>query len=190
MTSLLTTTVLTALEIAGCLLAADFLAGLLHWVEDTYLVPGRNALLDRLIVQPNIEHHRKPGGIREGTYWETNCVTIAICAVAAAVCAAFRVHGWEVYFTLLVGSQSNQFHAWSHTSNPPRAVAWLRKIKLLQSAKSHAVHHKAPYGVRYCTTTPLLNPVLDGIGFWRGLERILERFGVKVVRATQARGGY
>jgi hypothetical protein len=38
--------------------------------------------------------------------------------------------------------------------------------------------------------TDYLNPLLDGIGFWRTLERGLVRCGATVLRATAARGGY
>jgi hypothetical protein len=44
--------------------------------------------------------------------------------------------------------------------------------------------------MRYCTTTVFLNPLLDGLGFWRGLERIGEMFGAHVYRATPIRDGY
>ncbi len=182
--------VLVVLQIAVCLLTADFLAGLLHWIEDTFLVPGKNELLDRLVVGPNIDHHKKPGGIREGTYWEVNCVTIGIAVVATVAMVLLRVHAWEVYLTILIASQSNQIHAWGHTSNPPGLVGRLQRAGILQSARYHAVHHKAPYGVRYCTTTPLLNPVLDHTGFWRALEWSLARCGATVQRASAARGGY
>ena len=188
--NLLITLLTVAIEAFLCLLVADFLAGLIHWAEDTWLAPGRNALIDRWVVEPNIEHHRRPGGIRQGTYWETNAVTLAICAGVALVAAAVGVHAWEVWFTIAIASQANQFHAWAHTSNPPRPVAWLQRIGLLQSAAHHAVHHKRPYGMRYCTTTPFLNPILDGLGFWRGLEWLGERLGAQVVRATPLRAGY
>ena len=181
---------LVILKIAACLVVADFLAGLLHWAEDTYLVPGKSDFLDRMIVLPNLDHHKKPGGIREGTYWSTNRVTMSIAALGALGAVLMGVHAWEVYLTLAIASQSNQIHAWGHTSRPPAVVAFLQKIKVLQSAKHHAVHHKAPYGVRYCTTTPFLNPILDRTNFWRGLEWLSERCGAKVVRATEARNGY
>lgn len=190
MTNLLLAALGVALHAFECLLIADFCAGFLHWAEDTWLAPGRNALLDRWIVEPNIEHHRRPGAIRQGTYWETNAVTICISAALAALFAASGVHAWEAYLVLLIGSQSNQLHAWSHTANPPPPIAWLQRIHLLQSASEHAVHHKRPYGVRYCTTTNVLNPILDGAGFWRALESVAEFFGAKVYRATEERHGY
>jgi hypothetical protein len=68
------TFVLIAATVAGhallCLLAADFLAGLLNWAEDTWLRQGISPLIDRLVVAPNVEHHQRPGGIRQATYWE------------------------------------------------------------------------------------------------------------------------
>jgi ubiquitin-conjugating enzyme E2 variant len=66
----------------------------------------------------------------------------------------------------------------------------LQRIGLLQSTKHHAQHHVRPYASRYCTWTNYLNPVLDGIGFWRAAETILVRCGATVMRATPARGGY
>jgi len=57
---------------------ADFITGLMHWAEDTWLVPGKSALLDRWIVNDNIDHHRFPGKIRAGQYWATNRVCIAL----------------------------------------------------------------------------------------------------------------
>lgn len=178
------------LHVAVCLLVADFIGGLLHWAEDTYLAPGKNAFLDTYVVLPNIDHHRKPGGIREGSYWEINKVVITLAAIAAAIFAALGIHAWEWYLTALIASQSNQIHAWGHTSNPPRPVAWLQRTGVLQSAKVHAAHHKSPYRVRYCTTTAFLNPVLDHVGFWRGCKAVLARVGVTAVGATPARGGF
>jgi ubiquitin-conjugating enzyme E2 variant len=173
-----------------CLLVADFLAGLIHWGEDTWLRPGISPLLDAWIVLPNVEHHQRPGGIRQATYWENNRITMAIAAVPTVILALCGVHAWEPYLTLLIASQSDQIHMWGHCANPPLVVRWLQRVGLFQSARHHAQHHKRPYGVRYCTTTAYLNPILDGTRFWRGLEWICERCGARVYRATPARNGY
>lgn len=174
---------------AGCLLAADFLTGLLHWVEDTWLAPGKSELLDRWVINDNIGHHRTPGGIRAGHYWSTNRVCIVLAAAAASLCAFAGVRAWEPYAVLLVLAQSNQLHLWAHTSRPPAIVALLQRARILQSARHHAKHHKSPYAVRFCTVTELLNPLLDGLHFWRALEAIAVFFGATIKRATPARGG-
>lgn len=57
-------------------------------------------------------------------------------------------------------------------SHPNRA---LQSVGVLQSPAHHARHHKDPFASHFCAGTNLLNPVLEAIGFWRGLE---------------ARGGY
>jgi plasmanylethanolamine desaturase len=174
----------------ACLFAVDFITGVIHWLEDTWTALGRSKLLDRYVVRDNIEHHRKPGAIRNGTYWETNRVCIALAFVTACVLMLCGVHAWEAYAIVALASQSNQVHKWAHCANPPRAIRWLQRCGILQSPAHHAEHHKRPYANRYCTTTNFLNPVLDDMHFWRGLEWLIERCGVRVQRATQARQGY
>jgi plasmanylethanolamine desaturase len=181
---------LGAFSLFGCLLAVDLISGFLHWAEDTWLAPGRSKLLDRFIVNDNVEHHRKPGGIRAGNYWATNRVCIVLGAIAAGILVACHVDAWQAYVIVALASQSNQVHLWSHSSTPPRPVEWLQSIGLLQSRAMHAKHHKNPYASNFCTMTDYLNPLLDGIGFWRTLESAIVHCGATVVRATPARGGY
>ncbi|HEY6233823.1 MAG TPA: fatty acid desaturase CarF family protein [Candidatus Elarobacter sp.] len=173
-----------------CLFAVDFITGVVHWAEDTWTALGRSKLLDTYVVRDNIEHHRKPGAIRRGTYWESNRVCIVLALGAACVLVLFGVHAWQAYVIVALASQSNQVHKWAHCANPPLAVAWLQRFGILQSTPHHAEHHKRPYAKRYSTTTNFLNPVLDAVRFWRGLEWLIERCGVKVQRTTPAREGY
>src|SRR6202790_2917100 len=174
----------------ACLFAVDFITGVIHWAEDTWTALGRSTLLDRYVVRDNIEHHSKPGPIRGGTYWETNRVCIALAFATACVLLLFGVHEWTAYAIVLLASQSKQVHKWSRCTTPPRAIAWLQRFGVLQSPAHHAEHHKRPYANRYCTTTNFLNPVLDGVRFWRGLEWLIESCGIRVQRATPARQGY
>jgi hypothetical protein len=42
------------------------------------------------------------------------------------------------------------------------------------------VHHTNPKEVHYCPITNVLNPLLDGVRFWEGLEWVLEHaFGLR-----------
>jgi plasmanylethanolamine desaturase len=177
-------------SLAGCVIAVDFLSGLLHWAEDTWTAPGRSALLDRWIVTDNVDHHRRPGAIRAGDYWGTNRVCIVLAASAGGVLALCGVHAWQAYLVVALASQANQIHLWAHSASPPRAIAFLQRFGILQSTAHHAVHHKRPYASRFCTVTNYLNPVLDAIGFWRGLERFVVLCGATVYRGTPARQGY
>ena len=182
-----------AIDVAAgvaCLFAVDFITGVLHWAEDTWTALGTSKLLDRFIVRDNIEHHRKPGAIRSGTYWETNRVCMALALAIACLLVLAGVHAWEAYAIVVLASQSNQVHKWAHCAHPPRAIRWLQRWGIVQSPAHHAEHHKRPYARRYCTTTNFLNPLLDAVRFWRGLEWLIERCGFTVQRVTPARQGY
>jgi hypothetical protein len=182
--------VLDVMSGVACLFAVDFITGVLHWAEDTWTAPGHSKLLDEYIVRDNIGHHRQPGGIRAGSYWETNKVCITLAFSVTCLLVVCGVHAWQAYLIVLLASQSNQVHKWGHCANPPRPVRWLQRTGFLQSTAHHAAHHKRPYATRFCTMTNYLNPMLDAIRFWRGLEWLMERCGVRVQRATAAREGY
>lgn len=172
------------------LLATDFISGLVHWAEDTWTAPGRSALLDRWIVTDNIEHHRHPASIRAGNYWATNRACIVGATLATCALVLLRVHAWQPYLIGLLGSQANQVHKWAHSADRPAFVRVLQSIGVLQSRKHHGRHHLAPYARRFCAYTNFLNPLLDGIGFWRGLEALIAGLGVPVQRGRAQRGGY
>jgi ubiquitin-conjugating enzyme E2 variant len=186
----LATLALTLAELFATLLAADFLSGLLHWAEDTWLAPGHVAWLDRYVIADNIEHHRRPGSIRGGTYWGTNRVSLLGASALAATAALCGIHFWQVYATLLFVAHANHVHMWAHSSERPRVVRWLQRTGLMQSRGHHGRHHISPYAERFCAMTDFVNPILDRSGFWRGLEWTFERLGARVQRTSPARFGY
>ena len=51
----------------------------------------------------------------------------------------------------------------------------LQRCGLTLSPARHGRHHLAPCTVAYCISTGWLNPLLDGVGFWRGLEWVVSR---------------
>ena len=66
------------------------------------------------------------------------------------------------------------------SADPTRCtITWLQRLRLLQTPQHHAVHHTNPKDVRYCPITNAVNPVLDTLHFWTGLEWVLARvFGL------------
>jgi ubiquitin-conjugating enzyme E2 variant len=70
-----------------------------------------------------------------------------------------------------LGAAANQLHGWAHAARVPAPVRWAQRLGLVLSPRRHARHHRAPHGSDYCIATGWLNPVLDGVGLWRRLER-------------------
>ena len=118
--------------------------------------------------------------------------TVAPWAVAWIVAALLltRTWAWQPWLVVLLVAHSKQIHAWAHTRRVPTIVAQLQRVGVFQSMRHHGIHHQRPYVSRFCTMTNYLNPVLDALRLWRGLEWLGERCGARVVRATPARGGY
>ena len=50
---------LITLQIIISILIADFLSGLVHWMEDTYCLESL-PLIGKLVCKPNIDHHQFP----------------------------------------------------------------------------------------------------------------------------------
>lgn len=171
-----------ALQMLLCLLAADLLSGLFHWFEDTYLVVGDIAWLNERVTVPNLRHHEYPGSMHGSSWLELNALGVVLTATIAAGAWLSGCHAWEIYASLAMASHANQTHHWAHCSKRPEVVRWLQRLGLLLSIRHHALHHKRPQMVNYCVMTDLLNPLLDWLKFWRGLEFVISCAGIQVKR--------
>ncbi|MCC2976247.1 fatty acid desaturase family protein [Sphingomonas sp. PL-96] len=151
-------------------LIADFLGGVLHWLEDRILREDM-LLIGPAIVAPNRLHHRKPMAFaaaslvhRNGTTW------IAAASASALWLLAFGPSAVWAGATL-GGMLTSMVHYLTHV--PPRPghpLRILQEIGIIQSVAQHAQHHRPTANRRYCVLTSWLNPVLDAVGIWAGLE--------------------
>lgn len=176
------------LQLIAVILICDFISGIGHWLEDAYGNPNWK-YLGESIIKPNLEHHQTPRSFLKRTYFYRNGQTILLAYFVTTFIYLTGWGNWQVVFGLLLLSQVNEFHAISHRANKenPLLVRWLQKIGLIQSRRHHGWHHKAPYDCRYCILTAYLNPVLDKLRFWKGLELFLSFFAIKPLRGTAAR---
>ena len=70
-------------------------------------------------------------------------------------------------------------------------VRWMQKSGLFQSKKSHRWHHKAPYETNFCIMSDFVNPIVNRIDFWKGLEWfMLKVFKINILRASSIRSGF
>jgi hypothetical protein len=146
-------------------LAADFIAGLFHWWEDQYAVEDW-PIIGTLVAGPNALHHSDQTHFLKGNYWQRNWTTIVPAVAVGSVVCWFVPQLWLMFAFL---TQANEVHAWSHRKCNG-FVRMLQETGALCSPEHHARHHRDPFSRRFCVMSNWLNPVLDLIGFWRGVE--------------------
>jgi hypothetical protein len=163
-------------ECTLALLAADFVSGLVHWSEDTFGTES-TPVFGRWIVAPNVHHHRDAVAfVSKG--WLASSWDLALAGLIIAVGAFFAGHlGPGVVLFAVAGANANEIHKWNHApSRAPLVARALWAIGILQRPSEHARHHAREKNTAYCVLTPFVNPVLDGLLFWRALELVVVPF--------------
>jgi len=98
----------------------------------------------------------------------------------AGLLVAFLIGGALFWCCLLLGLATgsfgtNLFHKWAHEPNPPVVVRWLQRSRLILGPERHQ-HHHSDYSRGFCVTSGWMNPVLDALGFFPRLERVVRFF--------------
>jgi len=163
-------------QLVATVFAAEFVSGIVHWFEDAY-VREDTPLIGRLIGRPNTVHHHFPRYMTRHTWWQSSWDLVLLAAILVVGAWCFGLLTWQVWLFAVLAANANEFHKWEHRTRKEngRAISFLQDIWILQSAKHHALHHTDPKNSHYCTVTNVLNPLLDGIRFWDGLEWLLAR---------------
>lgn len=177
------------IEVLACILIADFITGLIHFLEDTYLVPFWRPF-DNLVTHPNILHHADPMNFTMGDIWHRNYHLFILAAVVSGIAYLLDCLTWQFGLTAFLASMGNEVHAWSHKRPQSTLIRLLQDMKLLISPEQHVKHHRKPYDKCYCTLTNWVNPILDCIQFWRAVELCIGLVGIKPKRLSAERSGY
>jgi len=161
-------------KIIGTVLLADFVAGLVHWVEDAYARED-TPILGPLVARANIVHHHYPRYFTRLSWWQSSWDLLMLSGLLVLGAWSLGVLTWPVWLFAILATNANEIHKWEHRTRKENGpvISFLQDIHLLQSARHHAIHHTNPKNVHYCTTTNVLNPILDGLHFWDGLEWLL-----------------
>lgn len=169
----LLTTISLMLQIAACVLAADFISGLFHWLEDSYGNPNW-PIVGKWITQANDLHHREPRAFLEKNWFQSADVGLLAGALVLGIAAIFGWLTWQLVLILALLVNANEFHKWSHRTRKenPAIVLRLQRWGLLQTPRHHGRHHQGRKDSHYCIVTAYLNPWLDRSGFWRRLEKV------------------
>lgn len=174
----------------GVFLAADLVTGIVHWLEDVFADESM-PFIGRHVARTNIGHHHFPRHFTRLTWWQSSWLLCGLAAVflLAAWCCGFLT--WQAWLFALLSANANEIHKWAHRTraeNGP-AITFFQYIRLLQTPRHHARHHTDPKDCHYCTISNVLNPLLDRINFWSGLERLVTRAtGLRRRRDTSVAG--
>ena len=152
----------------------DFLSGFVHWFFDTQVEPSET-FLGRIAVD-FLDHHVRPGRTAEvgffvSAYRPAVMVTLPLVIIASALPLSTAFAGaifWIGFLSMLVP----QTHKHAHLGQRPAPISWMQKSRLILNPESHHAHH-ADNSQSFCVFTGWLNPVLDRVRFWRGLERLV-----------------
>jgi len=177
---------------AGYVLA-DLLSGTVHWIADRYFAPT-TPLIGPLLIAPFREHHADASEIARHGFFEVSGnnalvslpLVVAICflplpAAESSIPARLAfAHGLGLGLTLAV-FLTNQLHGWAHQTTPPAPIRRLQRWGWILSRERHDLHHRH-HDRAYCVTSGWLNPLLDRIHFFPGLER-----GIEALRRARRR---
>lgn len=167
-------------SIVGTVLLADFASGAVHWVEDAYIRKD-TPMLGKLIANANIEHHEKPRAFVARNWLASSWDLVLLSLLLIGVAWASDHLTWQVWLFAALSANANQIHKWSHRAphENGRIISFLQRIKLLQTQRHHAQHHRMDKNTHYCSITNIVNPVLDELGFWKEIEGALKKmFGM------------
>jgi hypothetical protein len=171
---------LAALSCFGGLCVADFMSGLVHWSADTYGTPTMPIFGG--FVRTFREHHADQVDITRHDFIETNG-DVSIFSLPAHISLLCVLESPFALFCLLgvfVGSYANsQIHKWAHQVERPWSVRLLQRTRVFLSPNHHCRHHSGAHVTHYCITTGWMNTLLDGVGFFRKLEWLLLKVGIR-----------
>jgi plasmanylethanolamine desaturase len=162
-------------KFVACIVIADFLSGFFHWLEDAY---GREywPITGRLVTRPNILHHHEPRYFTRHSWLKSASVIMVLVAAGLLAAWAGGFLGWMTWTVALIDVNANESHKWAHRtpSENGRLIRALQWTGLLQSPAHHA-RHQHRKNTHYCVITDYLNPLLDAVHLWDGLEWLVYR---------------
>ena len=163
------------------IIAADFVAGLVHWWEDAY-IREKTPLIGKLVGTNNMVHHYYPRYFTKFGWWTSSWDLVVLGSILLLIAWYFKFLSWPLVAFVILASNANQIHKFSHRtkSENGRIINFLQKYKIILTPKHHAVHHTNPKNIYYCPITNMLNPILNFVDFWTKLEWVVFKvFGME-----------
>lgn len=179
-----------ALQVVLIAALADFIAGIVHWLEDAYFTEN-TPVIGPLFIRPNIVHHHHPRFFTQLSWWDSSKDLLLASVLLLLLAWPLGLFSWQLGLFAAISTNANQVHKWSHRTRAENGwlISQLQDWRILQTPRHHGLHHTDPKNTYYCPVTNLVNPVLERIDFWNRIERVIERCtGVGHRHDTAVRG--
>ena len=161
-------------ELFITILLVDFGSGLIHWMEDTFWTE-ETPIIGNWLVKPNILHHTNGSAFVKNSWFQSSWDLLFAGIAMLVVCKLLGFLSWHVCVFVFLFINANQIHKWSHINRTkiPYLIKFLQQLRIIQTPRHHANHHRGKKNTHYCVITDFTNPLLDKLGFWRVLESLL-----------------
>jgi len=173
---------LVAIVVVGLFLL-DWFSGLVHWTYDTWFderIPGfqRSVSIAR-------EHHVLPYhivgyGLRDQMSYSSWPAFVFVAPIGAAM-SIWAPQTQATYIVVSVCTLvcsgmlfGSHCHLLGHEPAKSRLIRLLQRSHFLISPAYHRLHHDRNHDTRYAVVNGWSNAICDRIGFWRGLERLIQ----------------
>jgi hypothetical protein len=162
-------------QVVLCVAVADFITGFFHWAEDRYGQPEW-PLIGASIIAPNLLHHSKPRAFLENNWYRSADVQLLVALWSTLVLLVVGWLTWRVVLVLALVVNANELHKWAHRTKIENGglITFLQERHLIISRSAHGRHHGGQRDSHYCSITTWVNPLLDGLKVWRGLEAVIK----------------
>src|SRR6266516_73074 len=101
------------LETIATVLIADFVTGLVHWLEDAYGLENW-LITGRFITKPNMVHHHDPRYFTRNTWLHSSWLLLCIALLVLLAAWLSGLLTWQVWLFVILGANANQIHKWAH----------------------------------------------------------------------------
>jgi sterol desaturase/sphingolipid hydroxylase (fatty acid hydroxylase superfamily) len=177
-------------------LLADFISGLIHWFADTYGTED-TPVFGAWLIKGFRRHHLYPRDICTHDLLWTVGNSCTAATPLQAVLLYLLLSDEEVSITkaalafvlnlfAMAMVATNVLHKWAHAEKTNWLISRLQRSRVFLSPAHHNLHHTKPFDSNYCITNGWLNPLLERIRFFRGLEATLSAIGVKPNQSSYA----
>ncbi len=101
------------IQVFAVILAADFVAGIVHWIEDAYIRED-TPLVGSTLGRTNTLHHHLPRHMTQKNWWQSNWDLLLAMGLLVLAAALLGCLTWHVWLFAIVAGNANEVHKWSH----------------------------------------------------------------------------